>query len=152
MIFEPMVLSAQTVHLSCIMISTINSWTESTFQFSLVSFEYHRVRPNQFLGLWSIWRKPCTYLAPTLTMSPYRPKRDSTSPTSPRSSIECVQNDFLSLWYVPHEPHHLIVPLGASKTISKPMVRLAQIVHLSWVTINNISKQNETSIHMSLVT
>ena len=27
---------------------------------------------------------------------------------------------------IPHDPHHLGVPLGASKTISEPMVRLAQ--------------------------
>jgi hypothetical protein len=39
--------------------------------------------------------EPCTYLAPTLTLSPNRLKWDSTWPTSPRSSIACVQN---GLW------------------------------------------------------
>jgi hypothetical protein len=63
---------------------------------------------------------------------------------SPKSSIGCVQNDFWDLWYVrrklctyrassmhylridsnklPLEPHHLGVPLGASKMIFDPMV------------------------------
>jgi hypothetical protein len=38
--------------------------------------------------------QPCTYLAPRLTLSPNRPKWATTSPTSPRSTIGCVQNDF----------------------------------------------------------
>jgi hypothetical protein len=42
---------------------------------------------------WYVWRKPCTYLAPTLTLSPKRKKWGHTWPTSPRSSIGCVQND-----------------------------------------------------------
>jgi hypothetical protein len=41
-----------------------------------------------------LWRKSCTYLAPTLTQCPNRPKWDSTLPTSPRSSIRCDQNGF----------------------------------------------------------
>jgi hypothetical protein len=36
----------------------------------------------------------CTYLAPTLTLSPYGSKGDSTWLTSPSSCIRCVQNDF----------------------------------------------------------
>jgi hypothetical protein len=32
------------------------------------------------------------------------------------------------------------------------MVRLVQIVHLSWVKIDTISKQTEMSFHLSLVT
>jgi hypothetical protein len=94
MIFELVVLLAQNVHLSCVKISTINRQTESSFWFSLVTLEYHRLRPNLFLGLWSVWCKPCTYLALVLTLSSNGPKRDSTCPTSPISSIGCVQNDF----------------------------------------------------------
>jgi hypothetical protein len=37
--------------------------------------ECHQVRPKWFLCLWYVWRKPCTYLAPTLTLSPNRPIR-----------------------------------------------------------------------------
>ena len=108
---------------------------------------YHRERPKRYLTIWYIWFKPCTYLAPTLTPSPNGPKQDSTRPTSPRSSIGCVQNDFraygtfctnhapiLRQYYhylqtdrneLSGEPRHLAVPSGASKTILKPMVRLA---------------------------
>jgi hypothetical protein len=51
-----------------------------------------------------------------------------------------------------HDPHHLGVPLGASKMISKPTVRLTQTMHLSWIKITIVSKRTETSFHLSLVT
>ena len=118
-----------------------------------------------------IWHKPCTYLAPTLTLSPNGPKRDYTRPTSPRSSIRCVQNDFraygtfaanrtpiLRKDYHFHQtdqnkmlvdPRHLGVPPGASKTISEPMVCLAQTMHLSCTNTNTVSKRIETRFHMT---
>jgi hypothetical protein len=37
MIFEPLVRSMQTVHLSCIKITTISKWTEPSFHLSLVT-------------------------------------------------------------------------------------------------------------------
>ena len=46
--------------------------------------------------------KPRTYLTPTITPSPNGPNE------------------------IPHDPRHLGVPSGASKTISEPMVRLAK--------------------------
>jgi hypothetical protein len=94
MISEPVVRSAQTVHLSCVKISTISKWTKTRIHLSLVTNEYHRVRPKWFLSLWYVWHKSCTYLALTLTLSPNGLKRDSTWPISPRSSISCVQHDF----------------------------------------------------------
>jgi hypothetical protein len=100
-IFEPMVRSAQTVHLSCLKISDISKLTETSCHFILVTLEYHRVRQKWFLSLWHVWGKLCTYLAPTLTPSPNGPKRDSRWPTSPRSST------------------------GPSKMISEPMVHSA---------------------------
>ena len=109
MISEPMVPSTQTVHRSSVKISTISKWTKTSFQLNFVSYEYHRVRPKRYLILWYVWRKPCTYLSLTLTPSPNEPNE------------------------IPHDPHHLGVPLGASKTISEPMVRLAQTVHLSYI-------------------
>jgi hypothetical protein len=51
-----------------------------------------------------------------------------------------------------HEPRHLKVPSGASNTISKPMVRLAQIVHLSCTDTNTIFKWKEVRFHMIHVT
>ena len=60
------------------------------------------MRPKRYLSQWYVERKPCTYLTSTLTPSPN------------------------GLKVIPHDRHHLGVPLGASKTISEPMVRLAQ--------------------------
>jgi len=132
------------------------------------------VRPKRFLTLRYIWCKPCTYLAPTLTPSLNGPKQDSTRPTSPRSSIGCVQNDFraygtfgtnraptLRQYYhylqtdrneLSVEPHHLVVPSCASKMIPEPMVRLAQTVHLSCTDANTVSKWTETRFDMTHVT
>jgi hypothetical protein len=56
---------------------------------------------------------------------------------------------------IPHDPRHLEIPSGASKTIFEPMVHLAQTVHLSCLScikISTLSKQTETSFHLSLVT
>jgi hypothetical protein len=64
-IYEPMAHSVQTGRLSCVKISTISKRTESSFHLSLVTLEYHRLRPKQFLRLCYIWPKLCTYLAPT---------------------------------------------------------------------------------------
>ena len=132
---------------------------------------YHREHPKRFLTIWYIWFKPCTYLAPTLTTSPNGPKHDSTRPTSPRSSIGCVQNDFrayrtlganrapiLRQYYhylqtdrneLSVEPRHLGVPSGASKMIYDPMVRLAQTVHLSCTDTNTVSNRTETRFHIT---
>jgi hypothetical protein len=46
MIFEPMVRSVQTVHLSCVKINTISKQTKSNFHFTHVTMELHRVRPK----------------------------------------------------------------------------------------------------------
>jgi hypothetical protein len=120
--------------------------------------EYHWVRPKRYLSLWYVWHKPCTYLAPTLTLSPNRLKWDSTWPKSPRSYIGAVQTDFWAYgtfdmnrapilrqdkhyfqmeWNEhPLEPRHLGVPSSASKIISEPMVHLAQNMQLSCTDTN----------------
>jgi hypothetical protein len=97
-ICEPMVHSVQTVHQSCIKTSPISKRTEPSFHLCLVTKESHRVRPKSFLCLWYVRCKPCTHLAPTLTLSPNGLKRESTRPMS------------------------LTSPSGASKTICEPMV------------------------------
>ena len=119
MISEPMVRSAQTMHRSCAKISTISKRTKTSFHMSFVTYEYHWVRPKRYLSVWYVWRKPCTYLALTQTPSPNRPTE------------------------IPHDPRHLGVPSGASKTISEPMVRLAQAVHRFCTDSNTISKRTE---------
>ena len=119
MIFEPMVRLAQTVHPSCVKISTIYKRTKTSFQLSLVTEEYHQVRPKWYLSLWYTWSKPCNYLALTLTPSPNGPNE------------------------IPHDRWHQGVPSGASKTISKPMVCLEQSMHLSYINTNSICKRTE---------
>jgi hypothetical protein len=158
MISELMVRSVQTVHLSLIKISTISKRTETRFH----------------LRLWYVWCKLWIYLAPTLTLSPNGPKRYSTWPTLPRSSIRCVQNDFWVYgtfganrapilnqdWHhfqtirneLPFDPRHPGVPSGASKTISKPMVCLAQTMLLSCTEANTISKRRERRFYMTHIT
>ena len=74
MIFGPMVCLAQTVHISCTNTNNISKWTEMRFHLSLITYEYHRVRPKRFLSLWYVWHKPCTYLALIITLYPNRPK------------------------------------------------------------------------------
>jgi hypothetical protein len=49
-------------------------------------------------------RQVCTYLELTLTPYPNEPKRDLTRPTSPRGSIECVENDLQA--YGTFNTHH----------------------------------------------
>ena len=127
MISDHMVHLVQTVHLSCTYANTVSEWTKTRFHMT----------------------------------------------TSPRSSIGCVQNDFraygtfcanrapiLRQYYhylqtdrykLSVEPHHLVVPSGASKMIPEPMVRLARTVHLSCTDANTVSKCTETRFDMTHV-
>jgi hypothetical protein len=88
--------------------------------------------------------------------------------------IQCVQNDF---WgydtfgakrapivhqnqhyfqkdrnKILHDPCHLGVPSGASKSVSEAMVRLVQTVDLSCTDTNTISKRTKTRFYMTHVT
>jgi hypothetical protein len=89
-ISKPMVRMAQTMHPSCTATSTISKRTERRFYMTHITLLFHRVRPKWFLSLRYVRGKPCTYLESRLALSPKGPKRDSTRPTSPRSSIGCV--------------------------------------------------------------
>jgi predicted Zn-ribbon and HTH transcriptional regulator len=155
MISNPMVHLAQTVQLSCSDTNTISKQTEIRFDMTHVTKEFRRVHPKLLLRLCYVRCKQCIYLALRLALSPNRPKQASTWASSPRRTIGCVQSEFQAygsfgtnhapillrhkhhLWMdqngIPHEPRHLGVPSGASKMISKPMVRLAQTVHLSFI-------------------
>jgi hypothetical protein len=88
---------------------------------------------------------------------------------SPRTSIGCVQHKFCAggtfdtnralflrqdYHYLqtdsnklPLKTRHLGVSSGASKMISKPMVRSAQTVHLYCTDTNTVSKRTETRFH-----
>jgi hypothetical protein len=128
MIYGPMVRLPQTVHLYCPDTNTLSKWTNKRFHMT----------------------------------------------HSPRCSIGCVHDDFwadgtfsanhtpilnqdyyylqTNLDKLPLEPWHLGVSLGASKTISEPMVRSAQTVHLYCTNNNTVSKQTETRFHITHVT
>jgi hypothetical protein len=93
-ISKPMVHSTQTVHLSCVKMTTISKRTQTSFHLSLVTLEYHWVRPKMI-------SKPMVrsvqamhlYCTDTDTVS----KRTETRfhmTHSPWSSIGCVQYDF----------------------------------------------------------
>jgi hypothetical protein len=90
MISEPLVHSTQTVHLSCVKISTIFKWTELSLEPRYLPLGASITISEPMVR----WCKLCTYLAPTLTRSPNRKKQDSTWPMSPRSFVGWVQNDF----------------------------------------------------------
>jgi hypothetical protein len=127
-ISEPMVCLALSVHLSCIDTNTIFKWTKTRFYMTHVTLEFHRRRPKRFLRIWYVHRKPCTYLA---------------------SRLALYQMNWIKH---PLELYHLGVLSGASKTISKPTVYLAQTMHLSWTDTNTISKWNKTRFHMTHIT
>jgi hypothetical protein len=172
MISEPMFRSAQTVHLSCVKISSMSKQTKTTIHVCLVTKEYHQVRPKWFLSLWYVRRKPCTYLASRLALSLNRLKQVTTWASSTRSTIGCIPTWFLIyVWRkpctylalnlkclqiywneIPNDQCRWEDPSGASKMISEPMVRSVQTIHLSCVKISTISKQTKTSIHLCLVT
>jgi hypothetical protein len=164
----------QTMHLSCTDTSTISKRTETIFHKAHVTKELHWVRLKWFLSLWNVQRKPCTCLASRLELSPNGLNRASTWASSPKSITGCVQNNFWAYGMIcanrahilhrhyhylqidqneiPHNPRLLGVLSSVSRMISKPIVRSTDIVHLSCVMISNISKQIESSFHLSLVT
>ena len=78
--------------------------------------EFLRVHPKRYLSLWYVKNNPWTYVTSTLTPFANGPNE------------------------IPQDPRHLGVASGASKTISEPMVRSAQTVHLSCVKVGIISK------------
>ena len=73
----PMVHSVQTVQLSCTNTNTVSKRTETRFHKTHVPKEFHLVHPKRFSSLRYVRRKPCSYLAPTLTLSPNGRKQDS---------------------------------------------------------------------------
>ena len=86
------------------------------------------MRPNSFMILWYVHRKPCTYLASGLAL------------------CSKGQNE------LPLEPRHLLVPSSVPKMIYESMVHLAQTMHLSCTDTNTVSKRKEAGFHMTNVT
>jgi hypothetical protein len=93
-----------------------------------ITYEFHRVRPKQFLSL-------CTFganRAPILRQDWHYLQTD--------------QNE-LPLW-----PRHLGVPSGVSNMISEQTEHFSQTVHLSCTDPNSISNRTKTRFHMTHVT
>jgi hypothetical protein len=127
MISMPMVHLAQTMHLSSVEINTIQ-----IDQNELPVDPRHQEVPSAMPKMISPpvvhSQKPCSYLAPRLALSPNRPKRAFTWPTSPRSMIGCVQNNFQDYG-----------TFGAN-------------LALSCAKTNTTSKLSETSFHLTYIT
>jgi hypothetical protein len=51
-----------------------------------------------------------------------------------------------------HNPRHLGVPSGVSKSVSEAMVHLVETVDLSCSDTNTVSKQTETRFYMTHIT
>jgi hypothetical protein len=124
----PMVCSVQTMHPSCTDTNTLSKRTKTRFHMTHVTYKFHRVRPKLFMSLWYVQCKPYTYLVSRLALSPNGQNR------------------------APPDPRHLGVPSGVSKTVYEIMVRLTQIEHLSCTDANNVSKQIKMRFHMTHVT
>ena len=128
MISEPKLCLVQTMHLSCTDTNTVSKRKETRFQMTHINYEFHRVRPKWCSSLSYIRRKLCTYLASWLALSPNGLKQASTWASSHRRTI------------------------GALKMMSKPVVCLAQTVHLSCTNTSTASKQTEMKFHMTHIT
>jgi hypothetical protein len=171
----PMVGFSHLGHLSCTKINTISKQTKRSFHLTHITYKFHRVRPKRFSSLLHVRYKPCTNLVWRLTLSPNGPKRASIWPTHVTTEVHWVRPKKIPCpWYIrrkpcsylapsltssprgPSEhlldPHHLGVPLGAPKMISKPITRLEQMGHLSCVKISTISKETEMSFHLTHIT
>jgi hypothetical protein len=132
MIYEPMVCLAQTVHQSYANTNIVSTWTETRFHLSLVTKVYHRVRPKWFMSLWYVGCKSFT-----LTLSLNGLKWASTWASSPRISIWCVQNDFLSNGTLGENRAPI---LRETRTMSK------------WTNTNTVPKWTKMRFHMTPVT
>jgi hypothetical protein len=93
-ISKPMVCLAQTMHLSCTTLTLSpngkkrdSAWPTSP-RCSIGCIQ------NNFLNLWYVQSKLCTYLTLGLAVSSNRPKWAFTWALSLQSTIGCIQNDF----------------------------------------------------------
>jgi hypothetical protein len=90
MISEPLVCSAQIVHLSSINIKHYLQMDRNEYPLEPRHLGVPPGASKTISEHMVLWRKPCTYLALTVTLSANGAKWDSTRPTSPRCFIGCV--------------------------------------------------------------
>jgi hypothetical protein len=93
-IYEPMGRLTQTEHQFSTDASTVSKQIETRFHMTHITSEFQQVPPILYPSLRYVRRKPCTKLASRVALSPNGPNPASTSASSPRYPIECVQNDF----------------------------------------------------------
>jgi hypothetical protein len=113
------------MHQSCIEINTISKWIETRFHLTLGTIGYGQ---NQLHACGTFDENR----APIWRQDQHR--------------LHANQSD-LRL-----DPRHLLIPLSAPKTISKPIAHSTQIVHLSFVEVRTISKATEMSFHLTHIT
>ena len=116
------------MHLYCVKIRTTSKRTETSFRLSVITYEYHWVRPNDFRAYGTF---------------------DANHVVILRQDYHYLQTDRNEL---PLELRHLGVPSDTSKTIFEPMVRLAQTIHLSCTDTNTVSERTEARFHVTHVT
>jgi hypothetical protein len=76
-----------------------------------------------------------------------------TNTISKRKELRFHKISSISKWTeLSHEPHHLGVPSGASKTTSEPMIRLAKSMHLCCSDTNTVSKEKELRFELIHIT
>jgi hypothetical protein len=136
MIYEHVIRSAQTVHLSCTDTNTVSKWIEMRIHMTHSPRSSFRWIQNDFLACDTFG----TIHAPIL-----------------RHDYHYIQTDRNE---ISNDPRHLGVPSGGSKMICKPMVHLVQNMHLSCVKVtickrtdsNTVSKRTKIRFHMTHVT
>jgi hypothetical protein len=128
MISEPLVHSAQTMHLSCVKISTISNKLNQASTWSSSTRSTIRCVRNDFRA--------------------YGMFRTNHAPTSNRQQHYLQMDQIV----IPHDPRHLGLPSGACKMIFWACGTFSANRALSYVKISTISKWTESSIHLSLIT
>jgi hypothetical protein len=99
-IFEQMVCSVQTVHLSCTDTNTVSEQTKTRFHMTHVTYKFHRVHQKLFMSLWYVRCKPCTYLcADRNTVSEWTKTRLHTTHVT-YEFHRMRPKLFMSQWYV----------------------------------------------------
>jgi hypothetical protein len=157
------------MHQSCVKICTIFKWTETSFHLSLVTLEYHWVRPK--------WFEPMVCLAQTAHLS-CSDTNTVSKRTGTRFHMSHVTYEFHrvrskrypSLWNIRRKPYsylasRLVLYENRSKwvstwamsprrtsSVSKWFLGLAKTVHLSYTNPNTVSKWTKMRIDTTHIT
>jgi hypothetical protein len=123
MISKPIVRLVHTVHLYCTNTNTVSKHTEMRFHITHSPRSSIGWIPHDFRADGTFYRNRAPFL---------------------QCDYRYLQTNSNKL---PLEARHLRVSSGASKTISDPMVRLAQTMHLYCTDTNTVSKWTKIRFH-----